>query len=50
MSVRIKATAFLPEMFGLVVGMPKPDLYLVENRHGVFTIHDEEIIEFFPSN
>lgn len=50
MSVRIKATTFLPEMFGTVVDMPTPKIYIVQTRNGFFTVHDSEVIEFFPAN
>jgi len=47
MAVMVKATPFRPEMFGTVVDMPTKELYLIKTSHGVFTIHDAEIKEFF---
>lgn len=50
MSVRIKATPFLPEMFGEIVDMPTPMVYVIHNaKNGFVTVHDVEIVEFFYS-
>ena len=52
MSVRIKASGNLPEMFGTIVGFASPNdptVLLIENHKGTFTIHDDEVIEFFPN-
>ncbi len=53
MSVRIKATTRLPEMFGTIVGfasLRNPEILIIENQYGKFTVHDSEIVEFFPAN
>lgn len=48
MSVRVAQTSFRPEMFGTVVDMPTPTVYVIETKsHGFVTIHDDEITEFF---
>lgn len=47
MSVRTFATVTLPEMFGTIVDMPTPNLYVVMTSKGAFTFHDSEIREFF---
>lgn len=47
MSVRVKATVFLPEMFGTVVDMPQPDVMIVQTSHGYFTIHHTDVAEYF---
>jgi hypothetical protein len=47
MRVHVKATSFLPEFFGDVVGMPTPNVYNVKTDKGVFTIHHEEIIRIY---
>jgi hypothetical protein len=49
MSVRIKATVMLPEMFGNVVDMPTPEILIIENKNGFFTVHADEVVEYFYS-
>lgn len=50
MSVRTIATAILPEMFGDVVGFASPtndQVLMIKNGNGTFTVHVDEIREFF---
>ncbi len=47
MSVILSATTFRPEMFGEVIDMPLPTVYVVKTNKGVFTYHDSEIKHFF---
>jgi hypothetical protein len=49
MSVRTFATVTLPEMFGTVVDMPTPTVYVVMTSKGAFTFHADEIREIFYS-
>lgn len=49
MSVRVKATVLFPELFGNVVDMPTPTVYIIDTRYGFLTIHDDEIAEFFSN-
>lgn len=47
MSVRVKIIN-RPEMFGNIVDMPTPTVYVIHNpTHGFVTVHDNEIVEFF---
>lgn len=47
MSVMVKATPFRPELFGEVVDMPTKEIMIVRTSQGFFTIHDNEVKEFF---
>ncbi len=47
MSVRTFPTIFLPEMFGIVIDMPTPDLYVVKTSKGEYSFHADEIREIF---
>ncbi len=47
MSVMVKATAIRPELFGVVVDLPRPNLLIVETSRGAFTVHDDEVKEYF---
>ena len=50
MDVLVKATVLYPEMFGTVVDMPTPRVYVIQTRgHGYITVHDDEIAEFFSN-
>ncbi len=47
MSVRTLATVCLPEMFGTVVDMPTPELLIIATASGYFTVHADEVREYF---
>ena len=46
MTVAAKGTAIRPMITGMVVDMPTPDLYLVQDfkSGAVFTVHADEIL------
>jgi hypothetical protein len=47
MDVIVNATPFRPEMFGEVVDMPTPQVMIVKTSQGYFTIHADEVREYF---